>query len=352
MPRETGWTRSKIPGAMLILACLVAAPSFADDPEAADVPVTPTAPATPATPSSPAASDEACPTWFPDFRCDRHGRYDGFVMPMQMPYLFEDPFITTGISVHGIWHQFPHDSALEGGKLWLLAIQARLAITDRLAFIATKDGYTWQRPGNDALDDENGFYDITVGLKYALIHRPEDRFILSPSIRFDIPVGQRKVFQGNGDGAFIPTVSSGWAWGDLSLIGDVGGRIPFDTDEETTQLFWNIHAAYNVLEWLVPFVEFGGLYYSEDGDGSFKVKLDNGSAPLAALNAAYGPFDAVDVGNIGGVGTNNRSIVIFTAGVRVPIGKHWMLGASYDRPMTSVRDIWKQRATLNVNLEF
>jgi hypothetical protein len=329
--------------AALGLLLLTAGPVLADD-VAGGEPVTLTQ----------AAPEDECPTWFPDFRCDRHGRYEGFVMPMQMPYLFEDPFITTGISAHGIWHQFPNDSAMEGGNLWLLAVQARLAITDRLAFIATKDGYTWQRPDNPALDQEEGFYDITVGLKYALIDRPEDNFILSPSIRFDIPIGQRAVFQGNGDGVFIPTISSAWGTGNFHLIGDVGARIPFDGDGETAQFYWNLHADYALLEWLVPFIEFGGLHYLSEGDGSFQVKLDDGSVPLAALNseAAYGPFDAVDVGNIGGVGQDGKAIVIFTAGLRFPIGDHWMLGASYDIPMTRVRDIWKQRATLNANLEF
>jgi hypothetical protein len=76
-----------------------------------------------------------CPTWFPDFRCDRHGRYEGFVPPMMHPYLFEDPFITTGISLWGLWHEFPDSSILEGGQLWDVALQARVAITDRIAFI-------------------------------------------------------------------------------------------------------------------------------------------------------------------------------------------------------------------------
>ena len=140
----------------------------------------------------------------------------------------------------------------------------------------------------------------------------------------------------------------------MHLIGDVGGRIPFDGDAETAQLFWHLHAAYPLLDWLVPFIEFGGLHYLSDGDGSFRVKLGtgNGSVPLAALNSLVGPFDAVDVGNIGGVGVNNRAIVVFTAGLRFPIGEHWMLGASYDIPMTRVRDIWRQRVTAMVNLEF
>ena len=87
-----------------------------------------------------ATDPEPCPTFFPDFRCERSGRYDDFVMPMSDPYIFEDPFITTGVYVWGLWHEFPHDSIFGGGKaitsnkggdVWAIAVQARLAITDR-----------------------------------------------------------------------------------------------------------------------------------------------------------------------------------------------------------------------------
>jgi hypothetical protein len=303
-------------------------------------------------PAAALEGSQECPTWFPDFRCERHGRYEGFVMPMQMPYLFEDPFITTGLSLFGIWHDFPQGSVMQGGELWLLALQARVAITDRLAFIATKDGFTWQEPGNPVLDDEEGFYDITAGFKYALIDRPEDGFILSPSVRFDIPVGQDEVFQGNGDGEFIPTLSAAWGLGDFHVIGDVGGRIPFDGDAETTQFYWNLHLDYALLPFFVPFVEAGGLHYTSGGDGSFGVVTSGGEVPLAAIQATTGPFDAVDVGNIGGVGMAGDSIVIFTVGARFPITQHLMLGGSYDFPVSSQEDIFNQRATLNVTLEF
>ena len=53
------------------------------------------------------AETEECPTFFPDLRCDRSGRYEGFIPTMASPYIFEDPFITTNISAHGIWHDFP-----------------------------------------------------------------------------------------------------------------------------------------------------------------------------------------------------------------------------------------------------
>ena len=47
----------------------------------------------------------------------------------------------------------------------MIALQARLALTDRLAFIATKDGYTILRPNNGLLGNDKGFMDITVGLQ-------------------------------------------------------------------------------------------------------------------------------------------------------------------------------------------
>ena len=39
----------------------------------------------------------ACAGWFPDLRCERQGRFDGFHKPIVAFALFEDPFITTGI---------------------------------------------------------------------------------------------------------------------------------------------------------------------------------------------------------------------------------------------------------------
>ncbi len=61
------------------------------------------------------SADERCSEFFPDFNCDdREARYEGFIPPTSMPYLFEDPFITTEVSVHAIWHDFPWDSVFRG----------------------------------------------------------------------------------------------------------------------------------------------------------------------------------------------------------------------------------------------
>jgi hypothetical protein len=297
-----------------------------------------------------------CPTWFPDFRgCDRHGRYDGFVPPMMHPYLFEDPFITTGLNAVGIWHQFPDESILDGGDLWVGAVQARIAITDRVAFIATKDGWADFNPGLDLLDDDHGFTDITAGLKVAVIDDRENNFILSPSLRYQVDIGDHGVLQGNGDGVFIPDISVGWGVDRFHLLADVGGQFPLDTDKQSTSLFYHLHLDYAVHQYFVPFVEVGGFQYLDGGDGSTRLKLKGGThvelgAAQSLLNAD--PEEGVDYANLGSRGVAGDHRASWSIGFRVPVTRHLILGAAYERPITQNKDVFSQRASLHATLEF
>lgn len=76
-----------IPGALRPLPIRIAALWFLV------VPV----PSEAAAPELPEGSDAW--TLFPDFNCEgREGREEGTVNPVGMPYLFEDPHITTGLT--------------------------------------------------------------------------------------------------------------------------------------------------------------------------------------------------------------------------------------------------------------
>ncbi len=75
-----------------------------------------------------AESGGACEEWFPDLNCDRQARWEGFRKPIVAPYLFEDPFVTTGASLYYILHDFPDDSAMGGGEAHVAALQLRLAL--------------------------------------------------------------------------------------------------------------------------------------------------------------------------------------------------------------------------------
>jgi hypothetical protein len=295
-----------------------------------------------------------CPTFLPDFRCDREARFPGFVPPLTAPYLFEDPFITTGLSAWYLWNQFPDGSILDGGDIQIAALQARIAITDRLAFIATKDGYAWYNPGLELIDNDSGFFDIAAGLKYALIEIPEQNFILTPALRFEIPVGQKRVYSGFGDGIFIPSISSAWGIGDFHAIGSVGSQLPVDMDEQSTQFFYNLHLDWAVWEHFVPLVEFNGYVYTNSGHGNLPVETDLGTLPLRDAQAALGANgeEGLDALNLGSPGVAGEPVLTFAVGARIPITEHIGLGAAYEFPITSRDYIIKQRVTANLLFEF
>jgi hypothetical protein len=309
------------------------------------------------------SADERCSEFFPDFNCDgREARYEGFIPPTSMPYLFEDPFITTEVSVHAIWHDFPWDSVFRGGEAWVLAIQARLAITDRLAFIASKDGYTWLRPGSHSqISAEQGFFDISAGFKYALIDRPENRFIFTPALRIDLPTGQRDLFSGNGSGVLIPSVSSALGVGPVNMIGSTGWRLPFSSDESTS-IFYNLHLDVPVCDCFVPFLELNGTTWTHSGNGRRNVKTKAfGSVDLELAQDVvffglgqtdHRRFEGADVVNLGSQGVSGNTLLTLAAGARLPITSHVSLGAYYEFPLTEREDIFEQRVAVNVMYTF
>jgi hypothetical protein len=304
--------------------------------------------------AAPAAALPPCPTFFPDFRCEREGRYAGFVQPVSAPYLFEEPFITTGLSAWYMWHQYPDASVFQGGHLNAVALQARVAITDRLAFIATKDGYVWNRPDLSIIPDDEAFVNIAAGFKYALIDRPEDNFILTPALRFEIPVGGREIYSGHGDGVFIPSVSTAWGIDKFHVIGSVGAQLPIDMGDSSTQFFYNLHLDYAIFEHFVPLVEFNGYHWTRSGNGNLPVQTDLGTLRLSTAQAALatGGFEGVDVLNLGSGDVAGNNLLTFAVGARIPIMKHLSFGAVYEFPMTSREDIFNQRVTANLTLEF
>ena len=314
-----------------------------------------------------ARSAEDCSGLLPDFGCDREARPAGHVAPMSMPYLFEDPYITTELNLVGIYHDFPSDSVFDGGEAGVIALQARLAITDRLAFIATKDGYTVLRPNNGLLGNDKGFMDITAGFKYAAIDDREAGLIVTPSLRYEIPLGSDDILQGRGDGVFIPAVSVGLGPDDIHLIADFGAQLPVDGDHDSTSIFYNIHLdqAFETdvipgADFVVPFIELNGMTWVDSGDGSATLDTSLGRLSLrAAQNALNGlgvtadqRGEGADVANLGSPGMAGESLITMAWGLRVPFRNGLSLGFSYERVLSQRQDIFEQRATWMASYTF
>jgi hypothetical protein len=316
-----------------------------------------------------AASDTECDGILPDFLCDseREARPEGHVAPMSMPYLFEDPYITTDVVLVGIYHNFPEDSIFDGGEAGVIAVQARVALTDRLAFIATKDGYMINRPDNSLLDNEEGFMDITAGLKYAVIDDREKGLIVTPSLRFELPIGNSEVFQGFGDGVLIPAVTVGYGPENIHIIAGLGAQIAMDDDANSSSLFYNIHVdqAFEVdfipgSDFIVPFIELNGTSYVASGDGSNKIQTDVGNLPLKTAQQAVFNLgitsdrrgEGADVANLGSTGMSNETLITMAWGVRVPFRNGISAGMSYERVLSQRQDIFEQRWTWMLDYTF
>ncbi len=103
--------------------------------------------------------------------------FDDFISPMINPVFFEDPRTLTELRPIYIRHETPNrlgTLGLPGGNIQLFAAQFRIALTERLSLIATKDGYIVSDIGGplgDLLDD--GWADVSAGLKYNLLRNPD-----------------------------------------------------------------------------------------------------------------------------------------------------------------------------------
>ncbi|MFN9971696.1 MAG: hypothetical protein ACK58T_17585, partial [Phycisphaerae bacterium] len=91
--------------------------------------------------------------------------FEHFYEPLGNPLYFESPFNTSGLRFLYLHHEFANKSQLGGGDLNVVAVQARLAITERLSLIATKDGFSWLDA--NVLPREEGWNSLAAGAKYA-----------------------------------------------------------------------------------------------------------------------------------------------------------------------------------------
>jgi len=304
-------------------------------------------------------------TWLPDFRCqNREARPDDAFNPVGMPYLFEDPYITTGLNFAYIYHQLPRGNdtlaevVFDGGELHVLALQIRLALTDDLAFIATKDGLGILRPGNEALvKQDTGSFDMTAGFKYKLFETEARDFVLTPALRYEIPMGNEGIFQGFGDGVLIPSASFRWGLGRLGLegfniVGSLGGQEPIDDDANSRSLFYNLHLDYgievggSIVQYVAPFLEFNGIHYTKGGNGMTPVHLAGAGRVKLAL-----PFEGVDVANLGSPTIDGKDLLVMGGGFRVPTTWGVSFAVMYEEPITRRHDIHNGRFTFMATWE-
>lgn len=260
------------------------------------------------------------------------GRY---VPPLTNIMYNESPYITTEASLWYVYQTIPEKSITQGGHLNLGAAQARFALTDRLAIIATKDGYADVHFGT-ALADTHGFMNIAAGLKYALWQNPQQDAILTVGGRYEIPTGDISTsgvsLQGHGNGLTDLFISGAKSWDKFGLEANIGTNIASNQRDNTSQFHYSLHADYALTEKFFPIIEFNGFTPMKEGH---RVELN---------------LDGHDALNLGSSGLGTTATI--AEGFRYVITKNVQVGAAWEQSITARKDLLDQRATVNLLLKF
>lgn len=271
--------------------------------------------------------------WWPGFLSGLRG-FEHFYEPVGNPLYFETPFNNTSLRFLYLHHGFDDDSQLQGGTLNVAALQIRVALTERLGLIATKDGYSWLDAG--ALPEADGWNALAAGAKYAFYVDRETDTVATAGLRWMIDSGEAKVLQG-GVHELSPFFSFAKGWDRFHLVGNLTYRIPTDNDDGNQVLQWSLHTDYEffpeTLKGFAPFLELHGLHYLSDGERT----------PLSVGGADYT--------NLGSTDVSGSTVIWLGAGARWKFSPHASVGAAFEYPLTNRKaDIFGHRVTVDFML--
>jgi hypothetical protein len=250
------------------------------------------------------------------------------VNPITRPWHFESPTIQSEVRLVFLTQNMPGRSAFRGGDFQLYALQVRWAVNDKLAVIATKDGYIDFNP--DVGSDTNGFADVAAGVKYRVWEDKENGFVVTPGLIYEIDVGDHDVFQGNGDGLIRGFISGGWDLDECNMICTVGYNLPIHGGQETHSLDYHFHVDYEVTDRFFPMVEINGVTYTRNAN-SFPANFEGG-----------------DLINLGATRVSGQTVMTVAAGARYRFTDNVCFGAAWEYPMTSRKDLFQNRVTVDL----
>jgi len=269
------------------------------------------------------------------------GGFDRYVPPVTMFVLNETPFITTELRPIYAYHRLPDGFLTGGGDVHAVALQGRVAITERLGFIATTDGYA-DLDFDAGLPDTDGFLDLAAGLKYALISDPAAGRILTAGIRYTAPIGDIDTagidLTGRGDG-YVDVFLSGARLYDsgTQVQGSIGVNLSVDGDN-VSNVHLHGHLDHEILPGLFPLVEANML-----------LPIDGGNQlPGANLTGA----DVFDLG-----ASDPETIFTLAIGARYRPMQNVIFGVALEGNILDIGDdtaesVYGTRVTTDVTIHF
>ena len=266
------------------------------------------------------------------------------IAPVANPIFFESPLIQSEVRPIFAYHRLDKTFLGVDAHAELYACQIRYAINDKLAIIATKDGYI--RFDAPPLKSQNGWADLAAGLKYNLYRNDDQEVLITPGFTIEFPTGNERVFQGNGSGELNMFVSATKGWNDFHVTANVGGRLPFDTDAENSNIRYGTMVDYYACKWFIPFASINAFTTMSDGGGD---PLGSGIAPGLVPPFTSEGFDLI---NFGSTRASGRTQAAWGVGFRARLHERVDLGFAYENGFAPSNDIFKDRFTVDLIWRF
>ncbi|MCA9214996.1 MAG: hypothetical protein KDB27_18130 [Planctomycetales bacterium] len=255
---------------------------------------------------------------------------------------FEDPRTVTEARAIFFNHKLPNrigTLGLPGGDVQLYAMQLRFALTERLSLIAVKDGFIVTDIDGGPLDGllDDGWANITAGLKYNVLRDPCAGRIVSAGFTYEMPFGSQRTLQGIGDGEFHFFMTGGQRILDGlgHALSSFGYRLPVDDFEQSAAIHWSNHLDVQLTEKAYLFTELVWWHWTDDAEGGL---------PLGV--AGHDAF------NLRSTNTVGNDLVTQNVGVKIKPSGNAELGIAYEFPLTGFKDVLENRIQAELILRY
>ena len=279
--------------------------------------------------------------------------FDAAIRPITSPTLFDLAVPRT--QAHAIFMHQNHPGHLSttlgrlpvGGDFQLYALQLEIALSEKFSLVAAKDGYIDFNP-DATLSETEGFANLSAGFKYAFLYDPAEALAAAFNLQIEVPTGNREVWQGEGDGAAVPSVSFLKLYDRLQIAGNLGFRIPFDNGAESTIGHLNAHVSYAVTERFRPLLEVNYFRVLDEGNGGRRFNEHVGGLVPSVVT-----FEGGDLINFGANNVSNKDLVTLGVGFRYRLTDNIDVGAAYEIPLTEEEEnLMESRITIDAVIHF
>lgn len=276
-----------------------------------------------------------------------------YVPAISNPLFNETPHITTELRPIYLHQGMDSKNALGAttlfsGDIDVIAAEIRVALTDNLGVIATKDGYAWVdfdgATNGAGIDDPEGFANISLGLKYAFWNNIDDKSIVSVGVEYEPPTGGLSIdtplahpldnvdLNQSGDGFIDLFVTGEKRFDKIGIQGSIGGNFALDTDHDSSLLHYSLHADYELTESVFPMIEFNGFTVFDEAERT----------PLG--------FEGVDLVNLG-CSTGCGTVLTVAGGLRFRPMDNLLLGFGLEKSIAR-EDLLDWRSYFDLILHF